>query len=164
MRRGPWPTGQTLLIGSFKGRSTCCLAAGCRGSQKRVFAIDSFDGGSDLPNVNSFPDFSKNLERCNVSAYVEPAVGLSSKMAQTWCKPIHMLFIDGSHAYEGVLADFAGFSRHVVPGGIVALHDVRDESWPGVARAWAEIKAQLTEIGYSDTLGFGRKPESKAHS
>jgi predicted O-methyltransferase YrrM len=151
-------------IGSFKGRSTCCLAAACRGSQKRVFAIDWFNGGPDLPNVHSLPDFSRNLERCGVSAYVEPVVGLSGKVAQSWCKPVHLLYIDGSHAYEDVLADFGGFFPHVVPGGVVALHDVRDETWPGVTRAWAEIKTHLTEVGYSESLGFGRKPESKAHS
>ena len=155
-------------IGAFKGRSTCCLAAGCRGGKKRVYAIDSFDGGPDLPNVNSLPDFSRNLERCGVSTYVEPVVGLSGNVAQRWRKPIHLLYIDGSHAYEDVLADFGGFFPHVVPGGIVALHDVRDsvspESWPGVGRAWAEIKSQLAASGYCDTLGFGRKPDSKAHT
>ena len=151
-------------IGSFKGRSTCCLATGCRGSDKRVFAVDSFDGGPDLPNINSLTDFSQNLERCNVSAYVEPVVGLSSKVAQTWCKPIHLLFIDGSHAYEDVLADFTGFSPHIVPGGIIAFHDVINETWPGVAKAWAEIKTRLTAIGHSDSLAFGRKPDAKAHS
>src|SRR5208282_5493160 len=31
-------------IGSYKGRSTTCLAFGCRGTKKRVFAVDSFDG------------------------------------------------------------------------------------------------------------------------
>src|SRR6185436_20976105 len=31
-------------IGSFKGRSTCSLAYGCRGTSKHVFAIDTFCG------------------------------------------------------------------------------------------------------------------------
>src|SRR5213593_4725968 len=30
-------------VGSFKGRSTCCLAFGCRGTGKRVFAVDTFE-------------------------------------------------------------------------------------------------------------------------
>ena len=154
------PRDATIVeIGSFKGRSTCCLAAGCRGSQKRVFAIDAFDGGVDLPSVNTLPDFSRNLLVCGVSSYVEPVVGLSSKVARTWRRPIHLLFIDGSHAYEDVLADFAGFFPRVVPGGIIAFHDVINETWPGVAKAWAEIKTGLTSIGYSESLGFGRKPD-----
>ena len=155
-------------IGSFKGRSTCCLALGCRGSRRRVFGIDTFDGGPDLPRTSSLADLRCNLERCGVSAYVEPIVERSVAVARTWRKPIHLLFIDGSHSYEDVLADFLGFFPYVVSGGIVALHDVRDviypQSWPGVARAWTEIESQLTGIGYSDTLGCGRKPELSAHS
>jgi predicted O-methyltransferase YrrM len=156
--------GNIVEIGSFKGRSTCCLALGCRGTERRVFGVDTFDGGPDLPNVNSLPDFRRNIERCGVSAYVKPIVKHSGAAAKTWREPIHLLFIDGSHSYEDVLADFAGFFPHVVPGGVVAFHDVINESWPGVGRAWADVKGQLTEIGHSDSLGFGRKPDAKVHS
>lgn len=146
-------------IGSFKGRSTCCLAFGCQGSRKRVFAVDRFDGGPDLPRQDSFPEFSQNIARCGLSEYVEPIVGISVEVAKTWNKPIHLLFIDGSHRYEDVLGDFAGFFPHVVSGGIVAVHDVC-EGWPGVLRAWHEsIKHQLRDIGDCETLGYGRKAE-----
>jgi predicted O-methyltransferase YrrM len=145
-------------IGSYKGRSTCCLALGCRRSQRRVFAIDSFDGGPDLPKANLFPDFEQNLQRSGLSQHVQPIVGLSSQVAKTWDKTIHLLFVDGSHQYEDVLADFNGFFPHLVSGGIVAFHDVT-ESWPGVFRAWSEtIKKELKEIGYCDALGYGQKP------
>ena len=145
-------------IGSFKGRSTCCLALGCRGSGKRVFAVDSFDGGPDLPRANSFPDFSQNLKRCGVSEHVEPIVGLSGQVAKTWDKPIHFLFIDGSHLYEDVLVDFTGFFPYIVPGGVVAFHDV-NEHFPGVLRAWNEtFKHQFVEIGHCDSLAYGRRP------
>ncbi len=151
-------------IGSFKGRSTCCLVLGCRGSGRRVFAIDSFDGGPDLPKADSLPDFSRNLRNCGLSEYVEPVVGLSGQVAKTWDRPIDLLFVDGSHSYEDVLADFVGFYPHVSRGGIVAFHDV-NESWPGVLRAWNEtIKHQLTEIGYCEGLGYGRKPKADNHS
>lgn len=64
----------------------------------------------------------------------------------------------GSHDYEAVLADFHGFFPHVVPGGIVALHDVV-ETWPGPLRAWQEtIQHQLTDVGYCTTLAYRRKP------
>ena len=79
------------------------------------------------------------------------------EVAKTWSKPIHLLFIDGSHRYEDVLADFAGFFPGVVPGGIVACHDVNGD-WPGVYRAWHEvIKHQLSDIADCRTMGYGRK-------
>jgi len=148
-----------LEIGSYKGRSTCCLALGCKGTEKRIFAIDSFDGGPNLPKSDSLPDFRENLKRQGVSGCVEPIVGLSGEVAKTWNKHLHFLFVDGSHLYEDVLADFAGFFPHVVRGGVVAFHDVLNESWPGVGRAWREsIEHQLKDVGYCDTLGYGRKP------
>jgi predicted O-methyltransferase YrrM len=160
-RRLP-PNANIVEIGSFEGRSTCCLAAACRGTEKRVFAIDTFDGGSDLPRCNSFPAFSKNLKRCGLESYVEPIKCLSTQVAKTWNKPIHLLFVDGSHYYEEVLADFSGFFPRVVGGGIVAFHDV-DETKPGVLRAWNEFfKNQLTEVGHCERVGYGRKPEDNS--
>jgi hypothetical protein len=155
------PQGSNLVeIGSFKGRSTCSLAFGCRGSKKLVFAIDPFDGGPDLQRQDSFQEFSANIRRCGLSEYVQPIVGLGTDVAKTWSKPIYLLFIDGSHRYEDVLADFAAFYHHVVPGGIVACHDVHEE-WPGVFRAWhGSIKNYLTDIDYCTTLGFGRKTKA----
>jgi predicted O-methyltransferase YrrM len=146
-------------IGSYKGRSTCCLSLGCRENSARVFAIDSFDGGPNLPKADSLPDFNANVKRFGLMEFVEPITAYSFEAAKSWNKPIHFLFIDGSHLYEDVLADFAGFFAHVVPGGIVALHDVINESWPGVGQAWhGSIKGQLKETGACDSLAFGRKP------
>ncbi len=144
-------------IGSFKGRSTCCLARGCRGTRKRVFAIDTFGTQDYFGHHDFLSEFSQNMERCGTSKYVTPIVGVSSKVAETWTKSIDMLFIDGSHEYADVLADFDGFFPHVVPGGIVAFHDVSDD-WPGPLRLWNELARRLlTETGKCDTLAFGRK-------
>lgn len=42
-----------------------------------------------------------------------------------WEGPIDFLFIDGDHSYEGIRADWEGWSRFVAPGGVVCLHDSR---------------------------------------
>jgi predicted O-methyltransferase YrrM len=146
-------------IGSFKGRSTCFLMSGCRGTEKRVFAIDTFNGNNDdFGYRDYFAEFSQNVKRCGLSEYVQPVVGLSSKVAESWNKPIHLLFIDGSHVYEDVLSDFEAFFPHVVPGGIVAFHDVI-EAWPGPLRVWHDIvKHRLVDVGYRLSLAYGRKP------
>jgi hypothetical protein len=145
-------------IGSFKGRSTCCLAFGCRGTNKRVYAIDSFDGGPDLEPHDSFHEFCVNIEDRQLSEYVVPTRGISWEIAKIWKKPIQFLFIDGSHIYEDVMADFAAFFPHVSRGGMMAFHDVH-ENHPGVLKAWREtFKPQLTGVGYCDSIGYGRKP------
>lgn len=153
------PDGANLVeIGSFKGRSTCCLAFGCCGTKKRVHAVDPFDRNVwESRQSNYFREFRENVERCGVSDYVEPMIGLSAEVAKDWNKPIHFLFIDGSHCYEDVLADFACFFPHVVPGGVIAFHDVC-EGWPGVWRAWNDtFKHRLAGVGFCSTIGYGRK-------
>jgi len=35
------------------------------------------------------------------------------------------VFIDGDHSWEGLKGDWDGWSRHVVPDGVIALHDSR---------------------------------------
>ncbi len=142
-------------IGSLKGRSTCSMAYGCRGTNKHVFAIDTFE-----VYLN---DFKCNLEKCGLSAYVTPIPDWSTEVAKIWNKPIHFLFIDGAQEYEDVLADFENFFPHVVPGGIIALHDVHTwldgpVGYPGVLRVWQEVASLvLDETGVCSTIAFGKK-------
>lgn len=53
----------------------------------------------------------------------------SHEAAAEWLTPMDFLFIDGDHSWAGIDRDWQGFSPHVVPGGVVALHDSR--SVPG---------------------------------
>lgn len=62
-------------------------------------------------------------------------------------RPLDLLFIDGDHRYESVLADVTMYSPLVRSGGIIALHDIQPSS-PGshaysgeVYRLWEELKA-----------------------
>jgi methyltransferase family protein len=172
--------GSTIVeIGSFKGRSTCALAYGCRGTNKHLFAIDTFEGNnSDFKqggiiwdgqsfDKNFLDIFCANIEKNGLTRYVTPIPGLSSQVAKTWGKPIHLLFIDGSHQYEDVLADFESFYPHVVSNGIVAFHDVEalpngEAAFPGVTKVWEEVALPLlTHPDTCSTLAFGRK--SSAH-
>ena len=158
------PSETTIVeIGSFKGLSTCFLASGCRGTSKLVFAVDTFNGNDvDFGHRDFFNEFSANIERTGLSHYVRPVVGISWEVAKTWKEPIHLLFIDGSHRYEDVLRDFEGFFPHVVPGGLVAFHDVGEEDWPGPLRAWNDtFSKRLVKTGHCSTLAYGYKPEEK---
>lgn len=150
-----------LEVGSYHGRSTACLALASRNTARRIFVVDTFDGNEhDFPDRNFRHIFEANMAKIGVTQHIEICQGLSRTVAATWRAPIHMLFVDGSHAYEDVVADVEGFLPHVVPGGLVALHDV-DPSWPGVLRAWDEVVAsKLTDTGRCSTLAFGRKPRS----
>jgi predicted O-methyltransferase YrrM len=151
-------TATLVEIGSYTGRSTACLGFGCLGSQRRIFALDLFDG-SHLPGrPDYFSEFKANLRRCGLDSTITPVPGPSAITARTWHTPIDFLFIDGAHEYEGVVADIEGFLPHVVPGGLVALHDVSPR-WPGVQRAWEEVaRPRLRRHGHCGSIAFGVTP------
>lgn len=53
---------------------------------------------------------------------------------------IDLMFVDGSHSYEYVLADSETAWKAVRPGGIILWHDYDSRWWPGVTRALNELQ------------------------
>lgn len=51
------------------------------------------------------------------------------------------LFVDGDHSAGGVRRDFELYAPLVRPGGLVVLHDVAGDAFPGVAEFWRELEA-----------------------
>lgn len=163
------PDGARIVeIGCFKGKSTVSLSFGCKGTRKHVFSIDRFGGVyqdvKDREYLEStfekgfFEEWKANVEGNGLSEYVTPLIGDSRDIARIWAAPIHLLFIDGSHLFEDVMADFENFSRHVIAGGIIALHDVTP-NWEGPYRAWNDhIRDRLSVTGViSKSLAYGTK-------
>jgi predicted O-methyltransferase YrrM len=146
-------------IGSFLGRSTVSFALGCVGTAKHIYAIDLFEGDDDIYGSGDFMDrFIQNICTCGVESYVTPIKKHSLEVAKTWNKPIDILFIDGSHTYEDVKADFEAFYPYVNKGGVIAFHDIKGK-WDGVIRFWGEVlqKDVLKDVGAVSSLGYGRK-------
>jgi predicted O-methyltransferase YrrM len=55
---------------------------------------------------------------------------------------VDLLFIDGDHSYDGVLADFENYAPLVRPGGLIAFHDVESTNHPAsqVDRLWTQLR------------------------
>lgn len=145
-RHGP-QEGEVVEIGSFMGRSTCWLATGLAlAGRGKVTAIDTFQGSPEhqadphlkkvLEEGKLFDGFTAVIEQHGLAGQVRPLVGDSHQVAQTWDKPVRLLFIDGDHSYEGVSRDFADWEKHVIPGGVVCFHDVG--VWDGVTAFYKE--------------------------
>lgn len=144
-----------LEIGCFLGKSTNCLAFGCAGTNKRVFAIDAFEKHFEFENF--YKTWEDTLEKNGLLKYVFPLVGYSQDIAKIWEYPIDFLFVDGSHLYKDVLADFLNFFPFVVKGGIVAFHDV-ENNHADVVRVWYEnAKELLLSVGSCKSIAFGKK-------
>ena len=163
---GQLKNGSTIVeIGSFNGRSTACFGLGRKNESVKIYAIDTFAGnnkdfiyGVQFKKKQFRTDFEKNMQRLELKNVI-PIPGYSQEIGKTWHKKIDLLFIDGSHRYEDVKADFELFFPWVRPGGMVLFHSV-DPVFPGVHKVWHEIaKKQLSHSGDWSTLCFGRKPE-----
>ena len=131
----PMAEGEIVEIGSFTGRSTVALVKGALWSgQDRVVACDPFDRPSPTcPGAGRsiYEDFTANLAGLGLLDHVEVHREFSTAMAKGWDRPIRLLWIDGDHSPEGVKADVAGFFPHLVPGAVVAFHDVGSNRFPG---------------------------------
>ncbi len=143
--------GLIVELGSYKGRSTVCLAQ----AERRVLAVDHFkgeafkDAGDLMDGVIAkfvFADhlgghykdqFMDNLRRCGVSAHVFPIVGDTAESARVvGDKPVDLLFIDSDHSYEHVLAEWLAWEPKMSPAGVVVFDDY---TFPGPARLITEV-------------------------
>lgn len=125
-------TGRGVIVelGSWRGRSTICLALGSRAGAG--IPVVSVDRHTD----KTFVDFTANIERAGVADLVRPIRSLSHPAAEGFDEPIELLFIDASHTYEDAWLDFALWVPKVVDDGIVAMHDT---TWAGSKRVSEEL-------------------------
>lgn len=160
-KKGPGK-GAIVEIGSYKGKSTFCLALGAKkGRREKVFAVDWHKGWKNAVAGGTFGEFSRNMKKFGVNGYVVPIVMKSGDAAKKWKKRIRLLWIDGSHDYKDVRNDFLLWGRYLVDGGVVAFHD---SFWDGpskVIRDYVIKSGKFSAIGMVDYITFAvkRKPD-----
>ncbi len=134
------PGSPFLEVGSYCGRSTVWLGAAARRSGTVVFAVDHHRGSEENqpgwewhdtslidPNtgrLDTLPHFRRTIARAGLDDSVVAVVGESPVVARWWKTPLAFLFIDGGHGVEPARLDYELWTPHVVPGGILAIHDV----------------------------------------
>ncbi|MEC7148892.1 MAG: class I SAM-dependent methyltransferase, partial [Pseudomonadota bacterium] len=123
----------------YCGLSTLHLADVAREASTVVFAVDHHRGSEehqvgeffhddaltdDQGNFDSLPEFRRNLKRYQAEDVVIPLVALSTTAARHWTTPLGFLFIDGGHSLDAALADYRGWSSHLLRDGLLVIHDV----------------------------------------
>ena len=106
-----------LEIGSWRGKSTICLASGSRdGARLPVYSVD-------LHRDKRFQRFVANIERTGLTELVRPIRASSQDESVDIAEPIELLFVDGAHDDIGIQADFDRWVPQVLEGGLVFFHD-----------------------------------------
>jgi predicted O-methyltransferase YrrM len=74
--------------------------------------------------MDSLPFFRSALAAAGLEEHVVAVIGTSTDVARVWRTPLGMLFIDGGHSEQLVVADYEGWAPWVAPGGALAFHDI----------------------------------------
>jgi hypothetical protein len=147
-------------IGAYKGKSTCFIAEGLRGSSSRLYSVDTWfnDGGMRQSRMDTFPDFLRNISPW--SGKIIPLRGFSVDIRKAWPfeRKIDFLWIDGDHAYAGVKKDIEDWLPLVRGGCFVCFHDYRE--YPDVKRAVDEkiFEGRLRLVETKGNVLLAKKP------
>jgi len=141
-------------VGSYRGRSTLCLASGLRERGRgRVVSVDPHVYGTEA-------QLRENLDHFGLSAWVEVIVGPSVEVAAGWTGPVSAVFVDGNHALASVEADVEAWLPHLVPGGFLLLHDAAGPAAFAGPKAVAERlfcdRARFDATGTLGSVHWGR--------
>lgn len=170
--------GPCLEVGSYCGKSTVYLGEACRKAGVTLYAVDHhrgseehqpgeeyhdtslFDASAGL--MDSFREFRMNMRAASLEDVVVPIVSSSLVAAQDWRTPLGMVFIDGGHSLEAALNDYRSWAGHVVPGGVLAIHDIFPDPADGGQAPYEIFKLALAsglfeEIERVKTLGLLRR-------
>jgi len=134
-------------IGCFRGETTRCLAAA---TARTVIAVDPYHGyGGALADL---AQFRSTIARLNNVVHEPKASGDASR---SWAHgAAGLVFIDAVHDYVNTSFDVSAWLPKVVPGGILALHDVDQEVYAGTRRAAFELLGRLELVAHPDNLAL----------
>jgi len=132
--------GPCLEVGGYCGKSALYLGTACQTEGEILFSVDHHRGSEEnqpgweyfdetlwdeaAGAMDTLPVFRRTIRSAGLENTVIPIVGQSIDIAARWRTPLSFLFIDGGHTMEHALNDYRGWTPHLMPGGILAIHDV----------------------------------------
>lgn len=137
-----------MQIGTFRGKSACYLAEGARcGGGAHTYAVDPWDlaGNADgkhgYARAETMRDCIRQIVAMDLGAWITVIRAFSHNVARNWVeRPVGLLFIDGSHEYPDVKADYETWLPHLAPGAVVVFDDYGTKANPGVTRFVDELE------------------------
>ncbi len=170
--------GPCLEVGSYCGKSAVYLGTACKENGSILFSVDHHRGSEEhqpgeeyhdkdlfdeeIGLMDSFKAFRKTITEADLEDTVVPIVATSELAARCWETPLAMVFIDGGHSLEAAMADYSSWASKVMPGGILAIHDIFPDPTKGGQAPYTIYKLALKsglyeELPMVSTLGVLRR-------
>ena len=132
--------GPCLEIGSYCGKSALYLGSAAQENNQLLYSIDHHKGSEEQQpgeeffdpdlldetgkKINTLPFFLDTIDKAGLKEIVIPIVSTSVEASMVWTKPLAMVFIDGGHSEKAANDDYDAWNPHIIPGGLLAIHDV----------------------------------------
>jgi predicted O-methyltransferase YrrM len=162
--------GPLLEVGSYCGKSAIYLGAAAQECGSVLFTVDHHRGSEenqpggpyhdprlvdDAGRVDTFPHLRDALAGAELEDVVVAIVGRSATVARHWHTTLAMLFIDGGHSQAAVDADYDGWAPHLMPGGVLAIHDVFPDPADGGRPPFVVFQRVLASGGFEEIEAEG---------
>jgi len=148
-------------IGSFCGKSTISIASALIKKKAGIlYAIDWHKGSAEFPGYgtgnfkSSFDEYITNLKRFEVTERVVTIKSKSSEAINKVPDKIQFLWIDGSHSYQDVKADFENYHPKLVKGGYLLFHDACWTTWTEPFQLVSEKVLDNRDYNLYTLIGF----------
>ncbi|MEO8850360.1 MAG: class I SAM-dependent methyltransferase [Allobranchiibius sp.] len=152
-------SGSWLEIGTYCGKSTYLLGNAARIAGARLITVDHHHGSQENQpgwewhdrsmvdpvsgRLDTLPYFRPVLDE--LADVCSAVVAQTEVVAQWWATPIELLFLDGNHTEKTAQHDYRAFAPHVVPGGLLLVHDVFPDPADGGQAPWHVVEAALAD-------------------
>ena len=133
------PAGPIVEIGSYCGKSAVYLGTAAEERGGVLVTVDHHRGSEENQpgweyhdatlvdgsgRLDTLPHLRATLAAAGLEESVVAVVGRSRAVSLLWGGPLAMLFIDGGHTEEAAQTDYECWAGKLMPGGVLAVHDV----------------------------------------
>ena len=170
--------GTWLEVGTYCGKSTLHLGAAARAVGAHLVTLDHHRGSEEnqpgwewhdatlvdphTGRLETLPSLRHALWDAGLDDVVSVLVATTQQVAGWWSTPLTLLFLDGNHTEEVAQQDYAAFAPHLVPGGLLAVHDVFPDPADGGQPPWHVVQRAVAEgfepVSVSGSLRVLRRP------
>ena len=153
--------GLWLEIGTYCGKSTVHLGAVAAERGSHLVTLDHHRGSEENQRgwewhdqslvdplsgrFDTLPSLRRTLADAGLEGTVSVLVATTQQVAPWWTTPLTLLFLDGNHTEDVAQHDYAAFARHLLPGGVLAVHDVFPDPSHGGQPPWHVVQRALRE-------------------